>query len=499
MRLLAAHWPILVVVVPIATAPLAALLRERDLAWAAAAAASLLAFALSIALAATLPDEPLRYAVGSWLPPYGIELRIDAFAVLLLLIVTGASSAALLIARAAVPSERAHLFFAAWLLALAGLCGIVVAGDAFNIFVFMEISSLATYTIIAGGTDRRALKAVFKYLVLGTIGATFYLIGVGFLYMMTGTLNLADMTARLSAVADVRPVLAGGAFITVGLALKAAVFPLHGWLPAAYTHAPHAVTAFIAPCSTKVALYVLLVFQFSVLPDRPGGEAQFATLMLPLAALAMIVASIIAVRERDVKRLLAYSSVAQIGYIVLGAGLGSTTALGGALVHMFNHALAKGALFMAVALLAGAAALSTDSIAGAARRAPVTMAALVVAGVSLIGLPGTAGFIGKWQLVVAAVELGPLGVAAAIPLLVSSVLAVIYVWKIVEPAYFRAAGSDTPTGESSLAAVGLLVLVVGANVYFGLQPQLPLGLAERAAAELSTATQLIPDKHAGTP
>jgi multicomponent Na+:H+ antiporter subunit D len=499
MTLLAAHWPILVVVVPIATAPLAALLRDRDLAWIAAAAASLLTFALAIGLAVTLPDEPLRYAVGGWLPPYGIELRVDSFAVLLLLIVTGASSTALLLARAAVPAERAHLFFAAWLLALAGLCGIVVAGDAFNIFVFMEISSLATYTLIAGGTDRRALPAVFKYLVLGTIGATFYLIGVGFLYMMTGTLNLADMAARLDAVADLRPVLAGGAFITVGLALKAAVFPLHGWLPGAYTHAPHAVTAFIAPCSTKVALYVLLLFQFSVLPDRAGGEVQFATLMLPLAALAMIVASAVAVRERNVKRLLAYSSVAQIGYIVLGAGLGSTKALGGALVHMFNHALAKGTLFMAVTLLAGAAALSTGSLAGAARRAPVTMAAFVVAGLSLIGLPGTAGFIGKWQLVVAAVELGPLGLAAAVPLLVSSVLAVIYVWKVVEPAYFRPAGPETPAGESSAAAVGLLVLAAAANVYFGLQPQLPLALAEQAAAELNTAAVLVPDKHAAAP
>jgi multicomponent Na+:H+ antiporter subunit D len=499
MSLLAAHWPILVVVVPIATAPLAALLRDRNLAWIAAAAASLVTFALSIGIATTLADAPLSYAVGGWLPPYGIELRVDAFAVLLLLIVTGASSAALLLARGAVPPDRAHLFFAAWLLALAGLCGIVVAGDAFNIFVFMEISSLATYTIIAGGTDRRALTAVFKYLVLGTIGATFYLIGVGFLYMVTGTLNLADMTARLNGVADLRPVLAGGAFITVGLALKAAVFPLHTWLPAAYTHAPHAVTAFIAPCSTKVALYVLLIFQFSVLPDRPGGEIQLATLMLPLAALAMIVASAVAVRERDVKRLLAYSSVAQIGYIVLGAGLGSTKALGGAIVHMFNHALAKGTLFMAVALLAGAAALSTGSIAGAARRAPVTMGAFVVAALSLIGLPGTAGFIGKWELVVAAVELGPLGVAATIPLLVSSLLAVIYVWKIIEPAYFRAAGPETLSGESSIAAVGLLVLAAGANVYFGLQPQVPLGFAEQAAAELSGAAELVRDKHAAAP
>jgi multicomponent Na+:H+ antiporter subunit D len=495
MSILTEHWPILVVIAPIATAPLAALLRDRNLAWMAAVAASLLAFSLSIGLAASVADEPLRYAVGGWLPPYGIELRIDAFAVLLLLIVTGASSAALLIGRDAVPPDRAHLFFAAWLLALAGLCGIVVSGDAFNIFVFMEISSLATYAIIAGGKDRRALTAVFKYLVIGTIGATFYLIGVGFLYMMTGTLNLADMAVRLSEVADLRPVLAGGAFITIGLALKAAVFPLHAWLPNAYTHAPHAVTTFIAACSTKVALYVLFVFQFSVFPDRPGGTFQFATFMLPLAALAMIVASVGAVFERDVKRLLAYSSVAQIGYIVLGAGLGTTKAVGGAVVHLFNHALSKGTLFIAVAVLAGATALSIDSIAGAARRAPVTMAALLIAGLSLIGLPGTAGFISKWQLVVAAIELGPLGLAAIVPLLLSSVLAVVYVWRIIEPAYLRPAGPQSIAAEAPAGAVALLVLAAAANVYFGLQPQLPLELAERAAADLVPPAVPVHHKH----
>src|SRR5690606_14556685 len=294
------------------------------------------------------------------------------------------------------------------LLALAGLCGIVVSGDAFNIFVFMEISSLATYILVAGGPKRQALSAVFKYLIMGTIGATFYLIGVGLIYMLTGTLNLADMEARIHEVSDLNPILVAGGFITIGLALKAAVFPLHGWLPGAYTYAPHAVTVFVAACSTKVFLYVLLRFDFFVFQGNlPGHIAQFSGFILPLAIAAALVGSGIALFERNLKRLLAWSSVAQIGYIMFGASLVSLAGLTGGIAHMFNHALAKGALFLALASLATAyPTLTIDRIAGAAKRMPFTMAAFVVAGLSLIGIPGTAGFISKWYLVLAAVEGG---------------------------------------------------------------------------------------------
>ncbi|MCB1757322.1 MAG: monovalent cation/H+ antiporter subunit D family protein, partial [Gammaproteobacteria bacterium] len=174
-------------------APLVALLQPRGLAWAAATAGSLLTFALAVSLALGVNDGlSFSYDVGSWPAPYGISLAVDAFSALLLLIVSGASSVALLAGRRSldkdISPERQPLFFAAWLLVLAGLNGILVAADAFNIFVFMEISSLASYVLVAGGTDRRALPAVFKYLIMGTIGATFYLIGVGLIYLMTGTL-----------------------------------------------------------------------------------------------------------------------------------------------------------------------------------------------------------------------------------------------------------------------------------------------------------------------
>ncbi len=488
------HLPALQVVVPMLVAPLVILLRQRGLAWAACTAASVLAFATAVSMTQTvLATGPLTYLMGSWPAPYGIELRVDALSSLVLLVVTGASTLALVSGRQSIDSQiaidRQPYFYSAWLLALTGLSGIVITGDAFNIFVFMEISSLASYVLISGGPDRRALPSVFKYLIMGTIGATFYLIGVGLIYMMTGTLNLADMELRIQDVADQKPILAAAGFITVGLALKAAIFPLHVWLPNAYTYAPHIATAFLAACSTKVSLYVLLRFDFFVFQGNLAGHAfQFAAYLMPLALLGILVGSAVAMFEKNLKRLLAFSSVAQIGYMMLGASLVTIAGLSAGIVHIFNHALAKGGLFLAVAALAMAAAgLRIEDLRGIARRMPWTFAAFVVAGLSLIGIPGTAGFISKWYLISAAMELGAIGLPLVAVILVSSLMAVVYVWRIVEAAYFGTPSADTTPEHSprvSPALVAVAWLAAIANIYFGLLPELPLTLSEAAANDL---------------
>jgi multicomponent Na+:H+ antiporter subunit D len=432
--------------------------------------------------------------MGSWPAPFGIELRVDSFSALLLLVITGASSVALVGCRESIDQqiepERQPYFFAAWLLALAGLVGIVVSADAFNIFVFMEISSLASYILVAGGPDRRALPAVFKYLIMGTIGATFYLIGVGLIYMMTGTLNLADMELRITEVADQRPILVAAGFITIGLALKAAIFPLHVWLPNAYTYAPHMATAFMAACATKVSLYVLLRFDFFVFQQNLSGHAfQFAAYLMPLALLGILIGSGVALFERNLKRLLAFSSVAQIGYIMLGASLLSVTGLTAASLHVFNHALAKGGLFLAVAGFAMlTAGVRLEHLAGLARRAPWTFIAFVICALSLIGVPGTAGFISKWYLITAALEMGNAGIALIVVIIVSSLMAVAYVWRIVEAACFSpvnvAAEPDETQGTVPVALLAVTWLAALANVYFGVAPALPVQLSAAAAGIL---------------
>ena len=491
-----AHLPVLQVVVPMLTAAFAVLLQPRGLAWMAALAASILSFAIAVQLATSVVGgAPITYAIGSWQAPYGIALEVDSLSALLLLVVTGASTLALVGGRSSIDAQiragRQPFFYAAWLLAVAGLCGIVVAGDAFNIFVFMEISSLACYILIAGGPDRRVLPAVFKYLVIGTIGATFYLIGVGLIYMMTGTLNLQDMQVRIADVAGLYPVLAATGFITIGLVLKAAIFPLHVWLPNAYAWAPHMVTAFLAACATKVSIYVLLRFDFFVFHGNLDGHTvRFAAYLMPLAVLGILVGSAVAMFEQNVKRLFAFSSIAQIGYIVLGVSFVTAVGLTAGIVHIFNHALAKGAVFLALAAFAMAAkSLRLEDLGGIARRMPGTFIAFAIAGLSLIGVPGTAGFISKWYLISAALDLGTTGWLIVAVILISSLMAVVYVWRVIETAAFGAVSDNPEPVRVSPALLTAIWVAAVANIAFGLMPDLPLSLASDASATLLESMQ----------
>ena len=339
--------------------------------------------------------------------------------------------------------------------------------------------------LIALGPDRRALVAAYQYLVMGTIGATFIVIGIGLLYLMTGTLNLADMASRLPEVRSSRPVLAALAFLTVGISLKLALFPLHQWLPNAYTYAPSAVAAFLAATATKVSIYVLLRFFYTVF----GATVVFHDLPLPeillgLSVAAMFVASAMACFQDNLKRMFAYSSIAQIGYITLGISFDSVTGLTAAIVHLFNHAVTKGALFLLIGCVTtvyGGAVLAR--LAGIGRVMPITSFGIVLGGMSLIGVPGTAGFISKWYLILAALDSGQWWLVAAI--VISSLLAIAYMWRFVEVAYLREpqaalAPWRTAPLELLVPAYGL----VAATIYFGFETSVTIGSAASAAAML---------------
>jgi len=483
-----AHLPALQVILPLMAAPLIVLARNRSFAWLAATVASYACLVIAIALAAQVAAHgPVSYAMGSWPAPWGIELRVDALSAFLLVLVSlTASLVAPYASRslaAEVPGDRQYLAYAMYCLCLAGLLGMVVTGDAFNLFVFLEVTSLATYVLVGLGPRRKALVAAYQYMLLGTVGATFYVIGVGLLYLMTGTLNMEDMAGRLRDAQDLRPVYAALAFITVGIGLKLALFPLHQWLPDAYAEAPSMVTAFLAATATKVSVYVLLRFYYSVFdPDALFGRLPTGAVFIGLSVAAMLLASAAAVYERDVKRLFAWSSVAQIGYITLGIGIDNTSGLTGSLAHLLNHGITKGAIFVllgGVALRCGAAAMTVDGMAGLGRRMPLTAFGLVIAGLSLVGIPGTAGFVTKWILIQGALERGMWWVVAAI--LASSLIAAVYVWRVVESAYLKPAPAVDVRAEApaGMLAAGMAMAVL--CVYFGFDTSFSIGGAREAA------------------
>ena len=483
------HLPVLLVVVPLMAAPVAALVMRARAAWVIALAASWWAFGVSVALLRrVLAEGVISYELGGWAPPIGIEYRIDEVNAFVILIVAAIAAVVVPFARQSVEAEvsedRGALFYSAFILCLTGLLGIAVTGDVFNVFVFLEISSLSAYALIALGPDRRALTASYQYLIMGSVGATFIVIGIGLMYVMTGTLNMADLAERLPAVADTRTIPVAFTFLTVGITLKLALFPLHLWLPNAYAYAPSTVTTFIAATATKVAVYLLLRFFFTIFGAAFSFDTmQLDRILMPLALVAIVSMSLVAVYQRDVKRLLAYSSVAQIGYMVLGISFASVLGVSAGILHLFNHALIKGALFMVMGcVMYRVGSVRLDSMAGLGRAMPWTMAAFVVGGLSLIGVPLTVGFVSKWYLVQAALEQGNWPVAGVV--LLGSLLAVVYVWRVVEVAYFS---EPSPEAEIREAPLGLLVptwALVLANLYFGIDASLTAGVATRAAEVL---------------
>jgi multicomponent Na+:H+ antiporter subunit D len=475
---------------PLIAAPTIILIGRARAAWFVALASAFASFATAGAIAWRVWHEgALDYELGGWTSPWGIAYHIDFLGSFVLLAVTGIAATVISYARLSVereiPERRRHYFYASLLLCMAGLLGITVTGDVFNLFVFLEISSLSAYALIGMGRDRRALTAAFQYLVMGTIGASFILIGIGFMYMMTGTLNMADLAVRLPEVSDTRTIRAGFAFLTIGIGLKLALFPLHLWLPNVYAYAPSVVSAFLAGTATKVAVYAMLrimlgIFgvQFSLL------EVPLNALLLGLGSVGVISASLVAVFQRDIKRMLAYSSVAQVGYMVLGIGLASTDGVSASILHIFNHALMKGALFLAIgAVMYRLGSVQIRDLAGLGRRMPLTTAAIVGAGLSLIGVPGTVGFVSKWYLVLGALDRGIWVLAALV--LFGSILALIYVWRLVEVAYFSEPAADARVvKEAPLSMLIPIWVLVLANFYFGLDTDLTVGMARRAAGVL---------------
>ena len=492
MSSLQAQLPALQIVVPLLAAPLCSLVRHPTFAWGIASSVSAVSLAVALALAGAVSDgSEIAYLLGGWAAPWGIEYRVDGLNALVLVILSGASTVSLVHARLCVSREvrreRIGLFYTAWLLCLTGMLGMAITGDAFNVFVFLEIASLSTYVLVALGPERAALLAAFRYLVLGSIGATFFLVGIGLLYMTTGTLNMADLSARLGDVAHARTVSAGVVFVVLGIGLKAAVFPLHAWLPAAYARAPSSAAAFLAGTSTKVSIYVLARFLFDVF----GVEIVFERLgsglfLIALAIAGVLVGSAAAVLQDCVRRLLAWSSIAQIGYMALGLGLGSAGGVSASVVHLFNHAVMKVALFLAVGNLVyrtGSAVLA--NLAGLGRRMPWTMGAFLVAAMSLVGVPLTAGFVSKWYLLRAALADGLWPIAVVI--LVSSLLAAIYMWRVVSVAFFTQAGPHTVqahAAEVHWTMVAPVVVLAFANVYFGIETSFSTGFADLASAAL---------------
>jgi multicomponent Na+:H+ antiporter subunit D len=426
--------------------------KRNNWAWPTMMLASLASVAIAFFNVFKVMDKgPVHYYLGNWVPPIGIEYVLDHLSAFVMLVINGIAFLVLIHAKKIVPHELAGKeppYYAAVSLLLCGLNGIVITGDLFNLYVFLEISALSLYGLIASG-EKKSPVAAFRYLIMGTIAASFYLLGVGFIYVSTGSLNMADVKAILPTMVGEPTVLIALALMILGMGIKMALFPLHGWLPDAYTYAPSTSSAVIAPTGTKVAAYVLLRVLFFVFGvSFVTKTVPIANIIMWLAAIGIIYGSIMAIAQKELKRMLAYSSVAQVGYIGLGIGLANPWGLIGAVLHVLNHAFMKACLFLVAGNFRFKLGHSNifkleDSIR---KKMPWTMAAFTVAALSMVGLPPMAGFFSKWYLALGTIKSASTswtGWLFLVVILVSSLLNAVYFFRVLEKVYMKPIGKKS--------------------------------------------------------
>lgn len=406
-----------------------------------AAAALAISFISSIVLFIQIigTGVPIEYRMAGWAPPIGIVYIIDHLTVLVLVVITSISFINFIANKNRIETQfrnKEGAFCSLYVLFTAGLIGMTTTGDAFNLYVLLEIASLSGYALIGLGSGRAPL-ATLNYLYLGTIGATFYLLGVGYLYIATGSLNMADIASIIPTMMNSSAILFGFIICITGLLLKMAMFPAHGWLPGAYSESATVAASLIAPLTTKVTVYILIRICLNVFtPQYTFAHLQAGDLMVWLAVITIVFGSLSALAQKDYKRMFSYIIIAEVGYMVGGFFLGNRMGMSGAILHIVNDAAMTLALFMAAGIFVWKTGEdSRDSLKGMFSKMPFTMAGFTLAALSVIGVPPTCGFFSKWYLISGGITAGQYGFVAA--LIFSSLVNAVLFFRIFEIAHFE--------------------------------------------------------------
>lgn len=440
----------------------------------------MLVFATLGTLLKVLESGTLRYGLGNWPRPVGIEFVVDELNAMLLFLI---AIAALFGTVHSIPVVRRDLdeqqvpFYTLLMLLITGLLGMTITGDIFNIYVMIEITALSTYALVAlaGG---RAYMAAFQYIIIGSIGAGFYLLGVGFIYIKTGSLNIAHLHTILPSLYDSTAILVGFGLILTGLFIKMAMFPLHGWLPNAYSTSLGPVSSIAAPLATKVMLYVMLRIMISVFDPHFTFEILgISTFLVTLSAVAIVAGGVYALAQTDIKRMLTYIIIAEIGYMVGGIWLGNHSGMVGAVFHIINDVLAMLCLFMVVSSIEfKTGGQSRWHLKRLFAKMPFTMTAFCIGCFTLIGIPPTSGFVSKWYLITGGIEAGQFAFPAA--LIAASLINAILVFRMIEISHCHMERAMTPESlediemdEAPLVMVVPTLIVASLLLVVGLSSQ----------------------------
>lgn len=446
-------------------------------------------WALSLSLLIyVLKEQSFMYNFGNWSPVIGIQFAVDEFSALMTFVVLTLATLIIIYSLKDIEHEIAEPQFISYytliFLLLFSMVGMVFTNDLFNLYVFLEILSITSYGIISIKRSKDNLMATLKYLVIGTVGSASILIGIALLYMVTGYLNMSEINGVIGQVWEIYPrnILLSLVFILTGLGIKSAIFPVHTWLPDAHSNAPTPSSALLSGLVVKIYIISIAKILFRVIGVdivKAIGIPEFITYF---AILSMIAGSIFAIGQKDIKRMLAYSSVAQIGYIFLGIGLATELGLAAAFFHIVSHALMKITLFLSAgAIIYKTGKRNIDDLKGIGYEMPLTMGVFTIAALGMIGVPGINGFISKWYLGMAVLDANkPLYV---IVILISSILNAVYYLPIIMSAFLK----ESKTRKNIMLLDALpktmlftMLVIAGACIIMGLFPNIVMDIIKKA-------------------
>lgn len=415
-----------------------------------------------------ISGNSLVYQMGGWRLPLGIALVLDGLSLFVLVCVSVVSFACSLYSISYMSKFTSKWkFYTLFMLMITGLNGVTVTGDIFNMYVFFEIAAIASYALVAFGTEHEELEAAFKYMVLGSVASMAMLFAIALLYGRLGTLNLADLSRGMAQAGDLRLVAFSGGLLLIGFAVKAALVPFHAWLPDAHPSAPAPISAMLSGVFIKVlGVYAISRIFFNVFGVKP----VHLNLLLFFGVVSVIVAALLALRQSDMKRLLAYSSISQIGYVALGLGTGTPLGIMGALFHILSHSTGKALLF----LTSGSLVYSTGTrdlkkMGGLEERMPVTATSFTAGALSIAGVPPFHGFFSKLFIILGLWQAGRH--ALALVGIITSVLTLAYMLRVEKHAFFGRIREELQGVRESPAAmlialILLTTLCIGIGIFF---------------------------------
>ena len=451
------HIPILIIISPLLAAFLVLLTRKYKIILATTSIIASIVFVSTLS-SQILSGDKVTYHLGGWRGPLGISLVVDGLSFFFSLIALGLG---LLVIIYSIPEKRyGRTYYFLLLVSLSSMIGVIYTADIFNMYVFYELLSLAVYLLIAYPKTGVTLRASFNYLIMGGVGLSFFLLGVGFLYAMTGTLDIFHIAEKMSAAFDssMQMVIMSFVLIATGMGIKIAVFPLHGWLPGAHSMAPSPVSALLSGVTVKIGIYCLIRVVYTVFSTEIFLLISSHNILIVLGVVSLLFGASMALVQKDLKRLLAYSTINQLGIVLIGLGIGTELGLTGALFHVLNHAIMKSALFFCAGIMiTEAGTREVKGLSGFGRQQPAITFAFIIASLGMIGIPPVNGFVSKWMICLAAVEAGY--VVLVVIILMASAIAAAYYFRVIQVLF------SSPLKQDSMPAHEWGQVIHGGNLF----------------------------------